>query len=200
MIRNKRLHRTFGVVLLTPLLTWTLTGLVFLIQPGYGSAYESLPLKTYPLEQTLSIRPNSDWLEYRVIRTLLGDHLFARTLQGWQHLDATTQLPFEAVTDAQALSLVKDAIAQNPERYGQLEQTQAQLYITSTGVEIRLDRDTLTLQQYGNDTRWIDRLYRLHYLQWTGLKWPDRILGIAGLLLLMLISVTGFKLLFRSRH
>lgn len=81
----------------------------------------------------------------------------------WQRLDASTLLPFEAVTDTQALRLVKDAIAQNPERYGELEQTRAQYYVTSTGVEIRLDRDALTLQQYGNDTRWIDRLFRPRY-------------------------------------
>ena len=71
--------------------------------------------------------------------------------------------------------------------------------VTSTGVRITLDWNTLGLRQSGNDTRWIDQLYQLHYLQWTGVRWLDRILGVAGLFLLAVMTVTGFRLSFRGR-
>lgn len=196
-LSNHRLHRWTGIALLTPLLAWCLTGLVFLIQPGYGAAYEALPVKSYPLAETLTISPQENWLEYKVLRTVIGTHLLARSETGWSNLNATTLAPFEA--DAQQRrALISDAIALKAERYGQLLQSNDAPYLTSTGARISLQWNTLSLQQNGNDTRWIDRMYRVHYLQWTGIKLLDKVLGVFGLLLLIVISVTGVRLLLRA--
>ena len=195
-LSNHRLHRWAGIALLTPLFAWCLTGLVFLIQPSYGAAYEALLVRSYPLAEPLTIEPQEDWLEYKVLRTVLGTHLLVRNAAGWRHLNAATLIPFEA--DAQQRrSLISDAIALKPERYGHLLETQAAPYLTSTGAEINMQWNTLSLQQSGLDTQWIDRMYSVHYLQWTGVKPLDKVLGVFGLLLLILISVTGARLLLR---
>ena len=196
-LSNYRLHRWTGVALLTPLLAWCLTGLVFLIQPGYGAAYEALPVRSYPLSQVLTINPQEDWLEYKVLRTIIGTHLLVRSETGWNNLNAITLAPFEA--DAQQRrALINDAIALKGERYGQLLPSDDTPYHTSTGARISLQWNTLSLQQNGKDTRWIDRMYRVHYLQWTGIRLLDKVLGVFGLLLLIAISVTGVRLLLRA--
>lgn len=196
---NSRLHRWTGIVLLSPLLAWCLTGLVFLIQPGYGAAYEALPVQAFPLTEPLTISPQEDWLEYKVLRTILGTHLLVRSAEGWRHLNPMTLKPFEA-DEEQRRRLVMDALTLKSDRYGYLLESASDPYLTSTGAEIRLQWNTLSLQQYGVDTRWIDRMYRVHYLQWTGVKALDKVLGIFGLLLLILISVTGVRLVLRSNH
>lgn len=194
---NYRMHRWTGIVLLAPLCAWCLTGLVFLIQPGYGAAYEALAVRSYPLIAPLTVTPQEGWLEVKILRSSLGIHLLVRGAAGWQHLNATTLAPFEA--DAQQRSnLISDAIALQPERYGRLLEGDSDPYLTSTGVQINLQWNTLSLRQSGLDTLWIDRLYRLHYLQWTGIKAVDKILGIFGLLLLILISATGVRLLLSA--
>ncbi len=196
-LSNYRLHRWTGIALLTPLLAWCLTGLVFLIQPGYGAAYEALPVRSYPLTEVLTITPKENWLEYKVLRTIIGTHLLVRSETGWNNLNAITLDPFEA--DAQQRrTLISDAIALKTERYGQLLESDAAPFRTSTGATISLQWDTLSLYQNGIDTRWIDRMYRVHYLQWTGIKLLDKVLGVFGLLLLIVISVTGVRLLLRA--
>ena len=197
MFSNFRAHRWTGIALLTPLLTWCLTGLIFLIQPGYGAAYEALLVRALPLTEPLTIIPQEDWLEYKVLRTVLGTHVLVRGAEGWRHLNASTLEPFEA-DEQQRRMLVSDALTLKADRYGYLIESEADPYLTSNGAEIRLQWNTLGLQQYGVDTRWIDRMYRIHYLQWTGVKSLDKALGIFGLLLLILISVTGARLLLRS--
>lgn len=194
---NYRLHRWTGIVLLTPLLAWCLTGLVFLIQPSYGAAYEALPVRAYPLSEPLTIRPQEDWLEYKVLRSVLGTHLLVRSASGWRHLNPATMAPFEGDAQQQR-SLISDAIAAKSERYGYLLEGQSDPYITSTDVRISLQWNTLSLQQNGLDTQWIDRMYRVHYLQWTGVKPLDKALGVLGLLLLILISVSGVRLLLTA--
>ncbi len=199
----RRYHRLVGIIMLTPLLAWTLTGLLFLIQPGYGAAYEMLQPRTYPLSGTLNslvvLPADSGWGDFRYLRTVLGDHLLVSGEEGWEHLRAET-LELWPQPDAQMqLQLVADAVALKPERYGQVLRHEEGAMVTSTGVRITLDWNTLGLRQSGNDTRWIDQLYQLHYLQWTGVRWLDRILGVAGLFLLAVMTVTGFRLSFRGR-
>ena len=50
-------------------------------------------------------------------------------------------------------------------RYGQLLEVQAAPDLVSAGPEINMLGNTFSLQQSGLDTQWIDRLYRVHYLQ-----------------------------------
>jgi len=61
-------------------------------------------------------------------------------------------------------------------------------------VEVRLDWNRLSLQQRGSDTALIDALYRVHYLQWTGVAALDQILGLLGLGLLIVMTLLGARL------
>ncbi|MFT7015172.1 MAG: putative iron-regulated membrane protein [Pseudohongiellaceae bacterium] len=70
--------------------------------------------------------------------------------------------------------------------------------MTDTGAEVTVDWNRLLLSQRGRDTYWINQVYDIHYLRWTGISWMDKILGVAGLLLLILMTVTGIRLLFKS--
>jgi hypothetical protein len=39
-------------------------------------------------------------------------------------------------------------------------------------------------------------LYRIHYLQWTGIKSVDQVLGVVGILLIVALSLLGARLFF----
>lgn len=194
----RKYHRIVGIIMLTPLFAWALTGLVFLIQPGYGAAYEMLSPRTYPLTEARTLPAGRDWSEFRYLRTIMGEHLLVRTENGWQHLDPRTLAVSPMPQDSELRSLVADAIAHNPERYGEVNDYDDGVVKTSKGVSIALDWNTLSLRQTGNDTRWIDQLYQIHYLQWTGVRALDKVLGVVGLFLLILMTLTGFKLVFRK--
>jgi hypothetical protein len=198
-MKLNRIHRLLGIILLCPMLAWAVTGFIFFVKPGYSGAYEMLNLKTYPLTAVASVIPQPSWLEYRYFRTVLGEHLIARTPAGWQHLDPRTLQPEPAPTDAEVGRLVADALSANPQRYGQIVSVGDNTVRTSTGVEIKLDWQQLGLQQRGRDTDLIDGLYRIHYLQWTGVPGVDRVLGLAGLALLTGLTMLGAKLAFGRR-
>jgi len=78
----RKLHRWLGVVLLLPMLGWLLTALVFFIKPGYAGAYALLMPRTYALESVARVAAEPQWLEYRVLRTVLGEHVLARREDG----------------------------------------------------------------------------------------------------------------------
>lgn len=42
----------------------------------------------------------------------------------------------------------------------------------------------------------VDALYRAHYLQWTGYRFLDRVLGVAGLAALVTLTALGARLAF----
>jgi hypothetical protein len=150
----RKLHRLIGLVLLLPFIGWAVTGVVFFTKPGYGAAYDALPIKTYPIEGPLAVRPDPAWQEDRYVRTILGLHLLVRTGKGG-------------------------------------------VAATDTGAVVRFDWNRLTLQQRGRDTDRIDRLYKIHYLQWTGNEGADKILGLTGLTLLIVLTALGARLAFR---
>lgn len=193
----RALHRFIGVILLLPFFTWAVTGFIFFLKPGYAGAYEILRPKTYPLDQAVSISPQSDWLEYRYFRTILGDHLLVRTSKGWQHLNPTDGQPRVAPTQTEIALLLKDAFTANPLRYGDISSVSDNTVKTSTGVEVTIDWANLSLSQRGKDTDRIDLLYSVHYLQWTGVKSLDKVLGLLGLTLVMVLSGAGAWLAFR---
>lgn len=182
--------------MLLPFFGWAATGLVFFLKPGYAGAYELLQPKTYPLERQVSITPDPSWLEMRYLRTVLGDHLIVRTVKGWQHLDPTTLAPKEKPSPDDVRRLMDDAFSQNPTRYGQITEVTGETVATTTNVRVTLNWNRLSLQQSGKDTDLIDRLYKIHYLQWTGVKWIDQVLGVAGLILIAALSVLGLILAF----
>lgn len=197
-MKVRTLHRFIGVILLLPFLAWAVTGFIFFLKPGYADAYEILSPKTYPLDQAVSVSPKSDWLEYRYFRTILGDHLLVRTDKGWQHLNPTNGQPRVRPTQSEIELLLKDAFTANPLRYGDISSVSDNTAQTNTGVEVTTDWANLSLNQRGKDTDRIDLLYRVHYLQWTGVKSLDKVLGLLGLTLVMVLSVLGGWLAFRK--
>ncbi|PWT89210.1 MAG: hypothetical protein C5B55_11760 [Blastocatellia bacterium] len=196
-MKIRKLHRLIGLALSIPFLCWAVTGLVFFIKPGYASAYEQLTPKTYPLTESLSLTPDPAWNEIRLVRTVLGDHLLVRTKEGWLHLDPKTRVAKPKPNDSEIRVLLKDAFSANPSRYGDIASINGDTVKTTTGVQVRLDWSTLSLQQMGPDTERIDRLYRVHYLQWTGVKNVDKVVGFVGLTCVMALTVLGVVLAFK---
>ncbi|MBI1760997.1 MAG: PepSY domain-containing protein [Acidobacteria bacterium] len=195
----RKTHRVLGLVMLLPLFGWAITGLVFFLKPGYEGAYELLQLKTYPLEQPVAVTPNPSWQEFRYTKTILGNHLLVRTAQGWQQLDPATLVSRAKPSEEDVRRLLQDAFTANPNRYGAVAAINGATITTSTNVKITFDWNRMSVQQRGPDTDRIDRLYKIHYLQWTGVKWLDKLLGLAGLALLVVLSVLGLMLAFNFR-
>ena len=193
----RRVHRIIGIVLFIPFFSWALTGLVFFIKPGYEDAYEILAPKTYPVSTPLQLTPGADWLEMKYIRTILGDHLLVRTRSGWSNLDPTNNQISNPPSQDQLRKLIEDAFTANPSRYGQISSVNGNAVRTSTGVEVTLDWNRMSLQQKGRDTDRIDLLYRIHYLQWTGVKRIDRVVGVVGIILVLVLTSLGVRLAVR---
>ena len=192
------LHRIVGIVLLLPFLGWALTGLVFFIKPGYAQAYEFLTPKMYPINTQLPVSPEPGWQEVRYLRTILGDHLLVRTKTGWVHLNPQNNQPRTPPNDAEIRTLVNDAFSANSQRYGQIASVNGNVVTTSTGVEVTVDWNRMSLQQKGKDTDRIDLLYRIHYLQWTGVKSIDKPVGLIGIALVLVLTTLGALLAFKS--
>ena len=198
MITRKQ-HRLLGGILLLPFIAWSLTGVFFLVRPAYEQAYSVLSPKTYSADQ-INISAQPEWQEMRLLKTVLGLHLLVKQEGGWQQLDPDSLEVRATPVEADLVSFVKDAISQDTLRYGELLPGESDPFRTSTGVTIAVNWDSLSLYQQGLDTRWIDRIYRIHYLQWTGIAFLDTILGVAGLLLLLLMTATGSVMLLRREE
>ena len=198
MITRKQ-HRLLGGILLLPFIAWSLTGVFFLVRPAYEQAYSVLSPKTYSADQ-INISAQPEWQEMRLLKTVLGLHLLVKQEGGWQQLDPDSLEVRATPVESDVVSFVEDAISQDTLRYGELLPGESDPFRTSTGVTIAVNWDSLSLYQRGADTRWIDRIYRIHYLQWTGIAFLDTILGVAGLLLLLLITATGSAMLLRREE
>ena len=198
MITRKQ-HRLLGGILLLPFIAWSLTGVFFLVRPAYEQAYSVLSPKTYSADQ-INISAQPEWQEMRLLKTVLGLHLLVKQEGGWQQLDPDSLEVRATPVEADLVSFVEDAISQDTLRYGELLPGESDPFRTSTGVTIAVNWDSLSLYQRGADTRWIDRIYRIHYLQWTGIAFLDTILGVAGLLLLLLMTATGSAMLLRREE
>ncbi|MBL1377387.1 PepSY domain-containing protein [Zobellella iuensis] len=198
-INTRKLHRLLGLLLLLPLFGWALTGAVFFIKPGYQGAYEQLAVKARPLADGMEIRPEPHWRQVRLVGTVLGAHLLVTTEGPPLHLQPGSQQPLPLPDEAGLWRLLQDAISVNPTRYGDIVALEGARARTSTGVSLHLDWNTLTLRQQGWDTRLINGLYRVHYLQWLPSAGANRMLGLAGLALLLAMALVGFRLCFRKR-
>jgi hypothetical protein len=204
--RTRSVHRILGLLLLLPIVSWTITGFVFFLKPGYSAAYRELRPREYPLEALSLPSPPPSWREVRVVRTILGTSLLVRTNEGWSHLDPATLAP-RPLPDADGLRrLVSDATAPDTARYGEIASITrfegdppSATVETTRGVQIDLDWSSLALRQSGRDTRLIDGLYRAHYLQWSGVRSVDRVLGAVGLVCLFALAILGFRLAFGRR-
>ena len=149
------------------------------------------------LTATLEIPPDPEWKEIRLLRTILGPHLLVRTKDGWQHLDPVSGTTRPEPPEPDRITLFEDAFRENSERYGKVDTIEGWTARTSTGIDVTLDWNRMRFHQRGSDTRRIDLLYRLHYLQWTGTKIGDRILPLISLIGLLSLAMLGLKLLRR---
>ena len=196
-MRARILHKVIGLILLLPFFAWAVTGLVFFIKPGYAGAYEILNPKTYPLSGAAAISPEPGWHEFRYFRTVLGDHLLVRTDNGWHQLNPTNKQTRSLPSEAEIKLLLKDAFLVDTQRYGNISTVSGDTVRTDTGVEVSIDWNSMSFQQRGKDTDRIDLLYRVHYLQWTGVKSIDRVVGFVGLVLVMVLTTLGAWLAIR---
>jgi hypothetical protein len=195
-VSARRIHRVIGLMMLLPLVGWAVTGAIFFLKPGYAGAYESLAVKTYAFDRPLTLAPQpgapqQGWLEVRYLETVLGGHVLARTSRGWQHLDSASLAPRSAPAPDEVRTLIQDALAANPSRYGGVVTIDGLTATTDTGVRVTLDWTRLALSQRGRDTDRIDFFYKVHYLQWTGVRSVDQVLGAVGLVLLVMLSALG---------
>jgi len=198
---TRRQHRWLGIVLLLPFVVWAGTGIFFLVRPGFAEAYEPLPVRQYGLSTAagLPTEIQPDWQELRYFHSVLGEHLIVRRGGEWQHLNALTGDTWPLPGTSELTLLLEDAFNANPDRYGSIVAIQGNSATTDTGVRLLVNWDTLSISQNGRDTRWIDRIYSMHYLEWTGFYWTDRILGVGGLLALIYMTMTGARLAFRRQ-
>ncbi len=194
MSRTRKVHRLFGALLLLPFLGWASTAMIFFLKPGYGPAYEIPAVLTYPLGPCEPVRLEPGLVEARLLRTVLGVHLLARDEQGWRHLHLDgTPWPY---ADVQARRLLDDTFANRP-RYGRVAEIAAGEARTETGIRLHLDWNQLSVYQEGPDTDRLQWAYRIHYLQFTGFKAFDRVVGLLGLCILLALAFTGARLLFK---
>ncbi len=195
----RRLHRIVGLILVLPMLGWAATGLVFFLKPGYGPAFASLAVRTYPLDAMQLTVPDSSWREVRQLRTVLGLHLLVRDSTGWRQVDPETGAPRPAPDKGELRRLILDALASDSARYGTITEVESGTKVrTSTGADVVLNWDRLSFYQEGRDTRLINALYRVHYLQWTGIEQLDRVLGLLGLACITVLAGLGVWLAIRK--
>ncbi|GAA5134990.1 PepSY domain-containing protein [Thalassotalea piscium] len=192
----RKLHKYLGLILLLPFFAWAVTGVFFYFKPGYQEAYQPLPIKLYPITQSINLPEAHNWLAIKQLKTVLGDHLLVKSSNGWQQLDPESFQPRVAITDEQINLLINDAIASNRTRYGEITTIDQFRIATSTDVRITLNWPTMTLQQQGKDTDLINTIYDIHYLRWTGIKTLDQVLGVVGLLLVVVLALIGTYLTF----
>ena len=189
----RRWHKWLGWLLVAQLFLWAVTGAVFIFKPGYGPAYERLEISFLPVSQQDIQRvagiAKPEWQGVRILRSAAGEHLLVNTVDGVKHLD------FTGVQRNPSASVVKllfsDSIAGKAARYGQLTDLTGLTAVTSTGVNLTLDWQQLTLRQQGDDSRLISLLYKLHYLQFTGNAFIDKTMASLALMFLIILSVFG---------
>lgn len=197
MLNIRKWHKIAGIILILPMIVWSITGAIFFIKPGYGDAYAQLKVKSYTNTVTQQ-QLKQGWDKVTLIHTVLGSHLLVSDNGKSLHLDAKTLEQWPKPDIATQHRLVTDAITQNKSRYGDIVDVKDGQFVTSTGVEISLNWQNLSLYQKGLDTKRINFIYQLHYLQWTGNKTLDQVLGMFGLILLVTLTLLGTRLLFRK--
>ncbi len=186
----KKLHKITGLVMLLPFIAWAVTGMFFFIKPGYQAAYQAISPTLYPIKQIIQL-PKQQWLEVRQVRTVLGEHLLVKDENGWQQLSSENFEVIAQPTATQIRQLVNDAIAKDKARYGEIASIEKNVVSTSTGVKITLDWPTMSMRQKGEDTDFINAMYDVHYLRWTGNAAVDKYLGVIGLSLVVLLALLG---------
>lgn len=196
----RKIHSILGLMLVIPILGWVITGMIFIFKPGYGEAYQQLTPKFYAIEQYDFTIPADKWREVRVVKSVLGKHLLVKEEHQWLHIDEVSFQPMPMPSVEEQILFLSDAISSNIERYGVIEEGKEGVYMTSTGVELSLNWNTLSIYQSGNDTRLINLFYKIHYLQWLGNKKANIALAVIALSSLILLICYGLVLYARRRR
>jgi|GEM_PF-499386 len=215
-------HRLAGLVLVVPLVLWIGTGLLFHVKPGWDEAYESLaapPPGPLPWERVV-FSPAAV-----KARGLLDPGPVALAphpsgLVAWFGLrdgrpaavDGTSGEPIPPASGsaARAIALAAISASRHAESYGTIVSAEpashrsaltgvenpALRFRTSGGKNVLVDRVTGEVSQTGNLNGWIDRLYRIHYLQWTPWKPANVALVLAASFLALVLAASGLRLLF----
>ncbi len=205
----RRLHRWLAIVLVIPLIVWSLTGLLFHLKPGWSRAYDMLdaehpgpPLHLAKLATVLAEQPMT---HVEMFETAIGPLARITTAKGDELYDVDTGTRRSPLAIDAARALAVDAIARSPHHsaYGAITnisstETTVKLELAE-GPVVEIGRNDARLTQRGPDTDRIDWLYRLHYLQWTGSKPVDKVLALVGLLLIWLVLIPGVVLFVRRR-
>ncbi len=202
----RRIHRWLAIVLVIPLVVWSVTGLLFHLKPGWSRAYDQLdPEKPGPPLHLDKLVVPAGTTHLEVFATAIGPLARVTTAAGEALYDLDTgarrsPLPIDA-----AKALAVDAIARSPHRatYGEITQvtsteTSVKL-VLAEGPIVEIGRHDARVSQRGPDTDRIAWLYRIHYLQWTGVKPLDKVLALVGLLLIWLVLIPGVVLFVRRR-
>lgn len=200
-----KVHAYLGLALVLPLFVWAVTGLVFFIKPGYQQAFEQLSVAQRPYSSSVHLRPQAGWQQLRLLHSALGEHLLVQTEAGKQlHLHPQTLKRWPRPTDEQLTLLFNSATDHNRARYGELISIErigsSFRMMTSTDVQLVLDWQALSLVQSGGDTRLIDRLYRLHYLQWSPSPKLNAGLVVLALTALLAACFVGLRMLILFHH
>lgn len=212
---TRRLHRLLGLCLVAPFLLWTATGLLFLLKPGWRGAYEGLdafqetpfdPLGVVPLSLAVG-KPGESGAAVHVElgSTALGLVYRIVEPETTRIVDARSGTVLSPLERDAAVKVAVDAASRSasPQRYGDVvearEQEDAVEVVFAGGATVAVGRDDLSIAQYGADSARIDALYRIHYLQWTGVPAIDRPLALAAIAGTWALAVLGLRLFRRPR-
>ncbi|WP_286232852.1 PepSY domain-containing protein [Thalassotalea sediminis] len=194
----RKFHQVLGLIMLLPFIAWAITGVYFFFKPGYQTAYQPLYIKAYPIKQTISL-PEGDWREVRQIKTILGHHVMLKTKKKWLNYLMPNWAVIDSPNEQQVNALIQDAITANKARYGDVLSIDGNQAVTTTDVNITLNWQQLSLRQQGQDTHFINTMYNIHYLRWTGHKTIDQYLGVIGLILVVILAGVGTWMTFKPR-
>lgn len=199
------IHRWAAIILVSMLVVWSITGLLFHLKPGWDRAYDPLSVKRDEPIDVASVVPIASVItkpsSVELFATVLGPMYRVTTKDGSSIIDASTGKP-RTFTGEEVTRLVDDAVSRSPfaNRYG--------AHVGISGGDINAIRyagdqivtfspTTMRVSQEGRDTKRIEWFYRLHYLQWTGNATLDKILAVGGLVLIWIVMIPGVVLFVR---
>jgi hypothetical protein len=203
-----RVHRWLAIVLVVPLVVWSVSGLLFHLKPGWARAYDMLdaerPLSTTsvaPISTVAATFPDKI-SKIELIDTAIGPLYRVTTERGTDLVDAIGATRHSPLSADDAKTLALDAVARSSQRagYGGVTGTEVGERVVHVRFEhatVDVDRSSARMSQRGADTDRIDWLYRIHYLQWTGNKSADKILIGFGLALIWAVMLPGIVLFIR---
>jgi hypothetical protein len=200
-------HRWLAIVLVSLLVVWSVTGLLFHIKPGWDRAYDQLSverresLRIAELTGLQSLGGESI-SRVELFDTAIGPLYRVRTATGTQLFDAKTGR-LRVLTAEEARVLALDAVSRSSHRDAYGAVTDVSVAVTTArvtfagGPVVELGLHDARASQRGADTDRIDWLYRIHYLQFTGNRSVDRVLAVAGLALIWAVMIPGLVLFVR---